>query len=155
MRCLVSFQHRREFCVEEKTEDFILGRLYAKLSCLLLPISLVWCDCVHLLFWYSDPPPCSGHKGLSIKCSKPKLVADIQPSSIGDPVPSGQDGRVGGVDYQVLHITPSQICATNVVLEHTCMHKLCGEAVHQKLLGSSFIPRPPSFLLLFSLCLVY
>ena len=122
-----------------------LYEVYVKLSCLLLPISLVWCDCVHLLFWYSDPPPCSGHKGLSIECSKPKLVADIQPSSIGDPVPSGQDGRVGSVDYQVLHITPSQICATYVVLEQTCMHNLCTEAVHQWLFGSSLIPRPPPF----------
>ena len=80
---------------------------------------------------FCDPPPCSGHKGLSVECSKPKLVADIQPSSIGDPVPSGQDGRVGGVDYQVLHITPSQSCAKNVILENTCMYKLCREAIQQ------------------------
>ena len=62
-----------------------------------------------LLLRNVDPVAGSSHHSLSIDGSKAKVEADSQASCIGHPVISSQYVRVGGVGYQVLHVSPRQI----------------------------------------------
>lgn len=65
-------------------------------------------DILRHLRWNIDPVPPSTDDGFSINGSKPKLVADPQSASIGDPMSIHQSLPVGSIRYEILHVSPSQ-----------------------------------------------